>query len=184
MLMNNIQKILAGMGLILLTTAAHAQAAQYDHEIQDKKMTFSWKVEGDKLAVKLSAQTEGWVGIGFNPSRMMKDANFILGYVKDGKAEISDDFGDSDNNHSTDSKLGGSDDVTLVGGTEEGGKTTIEFTIPLQSVDKNDGAAINTTGDTVVLLAYGGGRDSFKSKHQYRSALKVNLSTGASGKAN
>jgi hypothetical protein len=29
-----------------------------------------------------------------------------------------------------------------------------------------------------VLLAYGAGRDSFKTKHQFKTALKVNLSTG------
>ncbi len=182
MLKKNIQKIFAGVGLILLGSLVNVQAAQYDHEVKDKKITFAWKVDGDRLAVKLSAQTEGWVGIGFNPSRMMKDANFILGYVKDGKPEITDDFGDTNNNHSPDDKLGGTQDVTLVGGSEEGGMTTIEFTMPLQSPDKNDGT-ITANGDTIVLLAYGGARDSFKSKHQYRTALKVNLSTGSSEKA-
>ena len=113
----------------------------------------------------------------------MKDANFILGFVKDGKPEITDDFGDTNNNHSPDTTLGGTDDVTLVGGSEEGGMTTVEFTMPLQSGDKYDGE-IDVEGDTIVLLAYGGARDSFKTKHQYRTTLKVNLSTGASQKAN
>lgn len=182
MLIKNLPSVIAGAGLILLGSLTNAQAVQYDHEVQDKKITFAWKVDGDKLAVKLTAQTEGWVGIGFNPKKMMQDANFILGYVKDGKASIVDEFGDSENNHSPDDKLGGSEDVTLVGGTEEGGKTTIEFTMPLQSADKYDNA-ITVDGDTTVLLAYGGARDSFKLKHQYRTALKVNLSTGASSKA-
>jgi len=179
MLTKNIQTVIAGIGFILLGSLASAQAAQYDHEVQDKKITFAWKVDGDKLAVKLSAQTTSWVGIAFNPTKMMKDGNFILGYVKDGKAEISDEFGDSESSHSPDSKLGGTEDVTLIGGTEEGGMTTIEFTIPLQSADKND-SAITVDGDTTVLLAYGGGRDSFKTKHQYRTAMKVNLASGAS----
>lgn len=182
-IMRNIKMILGGIGLMLLGIGTFSQAAQYDHEVQDKKISFAWKVDGDNLAVKMSAKTEGWVGIGFNPSKMMKDANFILGYVKGGKAEITDEFGNEDNNHSLDTKLGGTDDVTLVGGTEEGGTTTIEFIMPLKSSDKND-AEITVDGDTTVLLAYGGGRDSFKSKHQYRTALKVNLSTGASQKAN
>lgn len=182
MLRKNIQTVIAGIGLIMLGSLTNAQAAQYDHEVQDKKITFAWKVDGDKLAVKLSAQTSSWVGIGFNPSKMMKDANFVLGYVKDGKVEITDEFGDSDNNHSQDSKLGGTEDVTLVGGSEEGGMTTIEFIMPLQSADKND-TAITVDGDTTVLLAYGGGRDSFKAKHQYRTAVKVNLASGASQKA-
>ena len=182
MLKRNIQTVIAGIGLILLGSLTNVQAAQYDHEVQDKKITFAWKVDGDRLAIKLSAQTSSWVGIGFNPSKMMKDANFVLGYVKDGKVEITDEFGNEDNNHSPDSKLGGNEDVTLVGGSEEGGMTTIEFTMPLQSADKND-SAITVDGDTTVLLAYGVGRDSFKAKHQYRTAMKVNLASGASQKA-
>ncbi len=144
------------------------QAAEYDHEVKDKNISFAWKVEGDKLAVKLSAETEGWVGIGFNPVKEMQGANFILGYVKNGEAKIDDDFGVETNAHKSDTKLDGTSDVTLVGGTEEGGVTTIEFTIPLDSADKND-TKIDVNGDTIVLLAYGAGRDSFLAKHKYRT---------------
>ena len=49
---------LAGMGMMLLT-ANVVVAAQYDHEIKEQKMTFAWKVDGNTLAVKMSAQTEG-----------------------------------------------------------------------------------------------------------------------------
>ena len=51
--------------------------------------------------------------------------------------------------------------------------------MPLKSTDKYD-PVIDVKGDTIVLLAYGPSRDSFKTKHKYRTALKVNLSTGAS----
>lgn len=176
---SNLQKIIFGIGVTLFATVVNIQAAEYAHEVQDKKIAFAWNVEGDKLAVKLSAETEGWVGIGFNPVSGMKGANFILGYVKNGKVELDDDFGTDENSHKSDTKLDGTSDVTLVGGTEADGMTTIEFTIPLASADAND-TKIDVNGDTTVLLAYGVGRDSFLSKHKYRSALKVNLSTGAS----
>jgi hypothetical protein len=179
---NTARKTLAAIGLMLLGTVVNLQAAQYDHEIKDNKMSLAWKVDGTNLAVKMAAETEGWVGIGFNPSKDMKDADFILGYVKDGKAKISDEFGDKENSHALDKKLGGTDDAILVGGSEEGGVTTIEFTIPLKSVDKYD-TTIKVDGDTKVLLAYGAGRDSFISKHVYRAELYVNLATGTSRKA-
>ncbi len=174
-----IQKMIIGIGVSLFATVINVQAAEYAHEVKDKKMTFAWSVEGDKLAVKLSAETEGWVAIGFNPVTAMKGANFILGYVKNGIVELADHFGTDENAHKSDTNLEGTSDVTLVGGTESGGITTIEFTIPMASADKND-TKIDVNGDTTVLLAYGAGRDSFLSKHKYRSALKVNLSTGAS----
>lgn len=179
--MKNLQKMIVGISVILCATVTNIQAAEYDHEVKDKKITFAWKVEGDKLAVKLTAETDGWVGIGFNPVTEMKGANFILGYVKKGVAKLEDDFGYDANEHKPDTKLEGTSDVTLVGGTEADGMTTIEFTLPLDSADKND-TKIDVNGDTTVLLAYGAGRDSFKSKHKYRSALKLNLSTGASEK--
>jgi hypothetical protein len=170
-----------GVSFWLVNTVCITSAADYAHEVKDKKMSFAWSVDGDNLAVKLSAATEGWVGVGFNPSKKMKGANFVLGYVKKGKAKITDEYGNKNTTHKSDKKLGGTVDAVLVGGVEEGGVTTIEFTLPLNSVDTNDGV-LDVNGDTVVLLAYGAGRDSFKSKHKYRSSFKVNLGSGAAEK--
>lgn len=161
----------------LVVSMGQALAAEYDHSVEVENMAFSWKVDGENLAVKMEAKTEGWVGIGFNPSEKMKDANYVLGYVKKGKAEIVDEFGTTKTGHKNDTKVGGVENATLISGTEEGGMTTIEFTIPLDSGDEKDGK-LEVDGDTVVLLAYGAGRDSFKSKHKYRTSVTVNLGTG------
>jgi len=165
--------------VLLIGAATVAYGGEYEHEVKAKKISFAWTVAGDTLAVKLSAPTKGWVGIGFNPSKKMKDANFVLGYVKKGEAKIIDEFGTANTKHSSDKKLGGTPDATLVGGKEEAGVTVIEFTIPLNSADKYD-SPVDVNGETVVLLAYGSDRDSFKTKHKYRTVLKVNLSSGSS----
>ena len=163
--------------LCLFLTAGFVSAAEYTHQFEDKKMSVAWKVDGENLLVKMSAETEGWVGIGFNPTKMMKDANFVLGYVKKGKAKIIDEYGTSEKAHKNDEKLGGTTDVELISGTEEDGVTTIEFSMPLMSDDPND-QNLDVDGNTIVLLAYGGGRDSFKSRHKYRGTFNVNLGTG------
>lgn len=163
---------------LVLGTASVTVAADYAHTVEAKKISFSWNVDGDNLAGKISGKTEGWVGVGFNPSEKMKDANFVVGYVKKGKVVIADEFGTTKTGHKKDTKVGGADNVTVVGGSEEGGVTTIEFVIPLNSGDEKDGA-IDPAGDTVLLLAYGAGRDSFKSKHKFRTTMTVNLSSGA-----
>ena len=165
--------------LLAFCSATSLLAATYDHEVQAKDMTFAWKVDGDTLHAKMSAKTKGWVGVGFNPSKKMKDANFILGYVKDGKAEVADHFGTKATGHDEDSKKGGSDDLTLVAGTEENGLTTIEFTLPMSSGDKMAGT-LTADGDTILLLAYGPDRDSMKPRHKFKKTMTVNLSTGAS----
>jgi hypothetical protein len=76
--------ILLGLCVLSVTVVSGVFAADYSNEVKAKNMSFSWKIDGDKLAVKMSAKTKGWVGIGFNPSDKMKDADFILGYVKKG----------------------------------------------------------------------------------------------------
>ncbi len=149
----------------------------YDYEIKVQEMEFAWKVDGPELRIKLTAPTTGWLGIGFNPSKEMKDAKFVLGYVKDGNTIISDEFGTGEIKHERVEKLGGKSDITLVGGEEKGGTTTIEFTIPLASKD-TIGGRIDPTGETVVLLAYGLNHDTSKLKHKFRTSININLSTG------
>jgi len=163
--------------LCLCFLGSNANAMKYDHTLEDKKMSFCWKVDGEKIHIKLTAMTGGWVGIGFNPSKKMKDANFILGYVKKGKVKITDEFGTSATGHKTDSKFGGTNDVEVLGGTEDKGMTTIEFSIPLDSKDSKD-SGILVDADTIVLLGYGSGRKSFRAKHKYRATFSVNLGTG------
>ncbi len=163
--------------VVMFTFINICQATEYDHEANVDGIVFAWKVADDNLNVKLSAKTTGWVGIGFNPTNQMQGADYILGYVKKNKVSLRDDYGDSERNHKSDEKLGGTSNVTLVGGEEKGGMTTVEFSIPLNSGDKYD-SVIDPTGDTVVLLAYGAGRDSFRSKHKERKTIKVNLSSG------
>jgi hypothetical protein len=163
--------------IFLVGFAISGVAAEYDHETEFGGMSFAWKVAGENLNVKLTAPTTGWVGIGFNPKDAMEGANYVLGYVKDGKVELRDDYGDSKRNHNEDVKLGGTSDLTVVGGEEKGKNTTVEFSIPLNSGDKYD-SVLDPAGNTVVLLAYGGSRDSMRSKHKYRVNLNVNLSSG------
>jgi len=140
-------------------------------------MSFLWKIDGDRIHIKLVAKTTGWVGVGFNPSKIMKDANFILGYVKDGKPAITDHFGTGERMHQRDKKLGGESNFSNIFGKEENGKTEIGFTIPLKSGDSND-QEISVDKDTIILLAYGAGRDSFRAVHKFRTSITVNLASG------
>jgi hypothetical protein len=176
-MIKSVSSLFSAVSLSLLL-AADLGAAGYQHSLTVDTMTFDWSIEGDNLAIKLSAPTTGWVAIGFHPTDMMKDANIIIGFVKDGKVEISDDFGTQPTQHAPDIKRDGKDNVTVIGGTETGTTTTLEFSIPLQSGDPNDGI-IDPKADTVVMLAYGPDRDSTKLKHQFAKTITVNLGSGA-----
>ena len=171
-------RIQAVLIFFLFFLGSQALAAEYQHSVSVNKMDFSWSLAGDQLAVKISAPTEGWVAIGFNPTSKMKDANILIGSVKKGKVKISDEYGKTAVGHSSDKKLGGSSDVTVVGGSEENGKTTLEFTIPLNSGDTKADNVIDPAADTAVIMAYGAA-DSFRVGHgKDRVKFMVNLTTG------
>lgn len=162
-------------GLCLLSPTVFA--VDYTHTIRLKKMTFAWNIQGEKLYVKLTGDTTSWVGIGFNPSYKMKDANYILGYVKRGRVKVSDAFGVREKEHIRDTAMRGRNDVTEVSGSEKDGITTIEFAMPMNSTEATDGK-LDPNAFTEVLLAYGKNRDSFFERHSFRTSLRVNLSTG------
>ncbi len=166
------------LSALLLTLTTQAVANDYQHSITEGDMTFSWSIDGDTLAAKVSGPTTGWVSVGFNPTKKMKDANIIIGYVKKGKVKITDEYGTAATQHKSDKKVGGADNVTVVGGTEEGNVTTIEFTIPLKSGDEKD-TALDPAADTAVILAYGPDKDSFRLKHKKAYKVTVNLGSGA-----
>lgn len=165
--------------ILVFSLAPHimAENIQYTNKIDVKNMSFSWKIDGDQIHIKLAANTKGWVGVGFNPSKLMKDANFILGYVKNGKPAVTDHFGTGERIHQSDKKTGGKNNISNIFGTEKNGNTEIGFTIPLNSGDSKD-QEIKVDQDTKILLAYGAGRDSFRSVHKFRSKILVNLASG------
>jgi DOMON domain len=165
------------IALFLSAGLCFGQSGELDHKIEVEKIAFEWKVEKELIHVRLTAETTGWVGIGFNPSVEMKDANFVIGYVKKGKVKVTDHFGVTNRQHQKDEKVGGKNNITNIAGSEKNDITEISFTIPLNSGDSKDQALVPDK-DSTILLAYGLGRDSFRTKHKFKAVLNVNLKTG------
>ena len=153
-------------------------ASDYAHSVTEAGVQFLWTVAGNQLDVKLVAKTKGWIGIGFNPESGMKNANFLIGRVKNGEAEVQDHFGTLKTNHKADDKIGGTSHVSNVSGSETGDTTELAFSIPLDSGDANDGV-LDPDAQTTVLLAYGKS-DVMALKHKAFAILNVNLASGES----
>ena len=144
--------------------------------ILDTDWSFSWRFIGDEIEFTLKSPTTGWAAIGFDPSRMMKDAHYIIGYVSnDGAVFLRDDFGTGDTRHAPDTSIGGTEDVRMVSGTEKDGRTTLVFAIPQDSGDMYD--KVLKAGSTyTIILAYGAnGADNFTSMHRARKSVEVKL---------
>ncbi len=140
-------------------------------------VVFEWRIEedGTVLHVRLEAPTTGWVAVGFEPTVLMKDANLIIGYSENDSEYIRDDFGTNVTSHEADLSLGGTSDVTLLGGGQVGNRTNMEFSIPMASGDAYD--VVLTQGTThTIILAYGpSGGDDFTSAHQFAEAVSLEL---------
>ncbi|MCX7656026.1 MAG: DOMON domain-containing protein [Treponemataceae bacterium] len=141
---------------------------------QNSDFQLSWKIEGTSLVMTVSAATSGWVAVGFNPSSMMKDANIIMGAIlPNGTTVIEDHFGTSLTAHRKDSDLGGTNDVRLISGEEKNGKTTITFSIPLNSGDRYDRPLAGGSKVTVLLAL--ANQDNLTSKHNKRTKVELTL---------
>ncbi len=146
-----------------------------DYEVVlDENWSFSWRFVDQEIEFTLNTPTTGWAAIGFDPSRMMKDAHYIIGYVSNGSVFLRDDFGTGDTMHVADTSIGGTEDVRLISGTEQDGKTTLVFAIPMDSGD----ATIKSCRGFYLydILAYGAnGADNFTSSHRARKSVEVKL---------
>jgi hypothetical protein len=148
----------------------------YTYKITTGAMEFHWSITGQNIHAKVKGETAGWVAVGFNPSEGMKDGNFIMGLVKDGKVVLSNQFGISKYIHKNATTLGGRNHILNSSGFIKDNVTEISFDYPLTTGDKLD-RPININGDTVLLVAMS--RGVFLSQqHNFRSKLIVNLSKG------
>lgn len=169
------------IAIVSLFVCPGAMASEYDHKLDVENMDVLWKLDGDKIHMKLAAKTTGWVAIGFDPEKAMQGANIIIGAVKNGKVRIEDHYGDRKRNHKKDEKLGGKNHILNPKGTEVDGVTTISFTLPLDSGDQWD-KPIDTSKKYRIMLGIGGGRDSFRSGHIWRGVYDVDFTSGKSWK--
>ncbi len=178
--MNKVAALLLGCLLLVAASgcrkdkpAETGQVEQERRELTSSSFTLSWKVIDAELEVVVSAPTEGWLAVGFDPERRMQGANYIIGYVKDGNVVVRDDYGTDPLAHRPDIELGGSEDVKPIDGSEVDGRTEITFRVPLAAGDEFDKSL--EPGQTYkVLLAYGDG-DDFSQIHSKTAVVQMKL---------
>jgi hypothetical protein len=129
-------------------------AVEYAHQQSYNNYELYWSNDAEYIYVGMKAKTTGFVALGIQPGFAMQDADIIFGIVKDGQAEIYDMFSTGIwGPHPQDTALGGTSDITVFGGKEENGYTTIEFKRALASRDNYDNALVQ--GSNKIIWAYG-----------------------------
>ena len=164
--------------IMLALMLAQPILAQSDWQtVNAANITFEYRVTQDsqELEGRLTAQTTGWVAVGFNPTSVMRNANIIIGYVSGGTPQIRDDWGNSNTSHVSDLSLGGSSNVTLISGTEAAGSTIMQFSIPLNSTDQYDRALAIGQSYPIILARGANGADNYTGMHAGADVAQISL---------
>ncbi len=148
---------------------------EYPHQVLVGDVTIWWRNDATSLYLAMEASTTGWVAVGLDPTDRMQGANFILGLVVEGEAQIWDAYGTAPtgNTHPPDEELGGTNDVVAYAGVEEGGVTRFEVQIPLDSGDEFDRPL--EPGGTYPVIAAVGPSDVFDVRHSSRAGGSITL---------
>jgi hypothetical protein len=158
--------------LFILCSATAPLSAEKTAEFS-KDWSFSWVFKAETIEFTMRAPTTGWISLGFNPTRRMKDADYILAYVENGKIFISDEYRTGTTSHTSDLSLGGKESAKAISFVEEPRRTTITFSLPLNSGDQYD--TVFREGEKCkVLAAYGTSKD-FSARHRKREATEITL---------
>jgi len=135
--------------------------------------TIHWLSDEQYIYIGMTAKTNGWIAMAVQPGSRMKDADMVFGFVINGKVEVYDLYSTGNfGPHPPDAELGGTDDILVYGGKEEGGFTTIEFKRRLNTGDKYDISI--SKGVNKIIWAYGS-NDSLAVKHSTRGYGEINL---------
>lgn len=149
---------------------------EYDRMVSydNGKYELAWAADNEYIYIFMRAMTEGFVALGIQPGTMMREADIIIGFVKDGRVSIRDDYSaNAFGPHSADTDLtGGTDDIIEYFGVEKEEYTTLEFKRKLNTGDKYDHPVAG--GINKIIWAYGFS-DDFQIKHSSRGYGQIEL---------
>ena len=123
----NITRFIFILVVSLLLLEVESGHAPLDYEFTKSlhtKYNLHWNnpIDG-KMCMAVEVETLGWVGLGFSPNGDMVDSDIMMAWVIDGEVSITDRFAVSRSLPEEDSQQ----DIQLVNGYEEDGKTVIQF---------------------------------------------------------
>ena len=154
--------------------AAEPGAGAFQTESGNFKFKMSYDKKGNAWIFEVSARTEGWIALGFGQTKIMKDAEIIIGCVKDGKAELSHHFATGFVKHvplGTLDPAADTDAVTVISGGEKDKTTVIKFS--RKASLKGDYYKQFKSGAKMAFIYATGKTDDIKTKHSMRGSGEI-----------
>jgi hypothetical protein len=159
--------------IIINICFSFSQPIQESKSVKSGNFIFSWKIENENLICTLSCETKGWLAVGFNPKKVMKDANIITGCILDNKPVIVDEFGNDVYSHSPDTVLGGKNNIIKSSFSFDNNIAKMFFCIPLNSGDSKDVELVK--GEKITLIFATGNDMNTKKRHSKTSKTTITL---------
>lgn len=127
-------------------------------KIQAGTMHFeAWLVD-EAIEIQLEAATSGWLVVGFNSENNILHSDLLQFRIDAGSVYAEDQYVTGLGKHPTDISLGGTNNIAVISGEKQEGKTRIRFRIPFASGDHYD--FVHTLDkDFWLILAYSVDKD-------------------------
>lgn len=167
---------LSGAASALPVIDGHVEPSEYSHSKSiSGELEVHWSLTAEHIYFGLEADTAGWVSLGFEPTRAMKDADMIFCWVDDSGGSFVVDAYSTGNYgpHPPDTELGGSSDVTDYDGSQIEGVTVFEFRRLISTGDEYD-EAFPLEGDVNVIWGIGP-TDDFEQIHSKRGSTTLRM---------
>lgn len=150
------------------------EAYEYLGEMAYGDFEIHWRSDEQDVYIGMKAKTSGWISIAFQPGSRMRNADMVLGFVKNGETTVLDLFSTGDfGPHSPDDELGGTQNILEYGGSEDNEFTIVEFKRALNTGDSYDVEV--SFGENKIIWAYSSS-DDIMQKHTNRGYGEIVLS--------
>lgn len=150
------------------------EAYEYLGEMAYGDFEIHWRCDEQDVYIGMKAKTSGWISIAFQPGSRMRNADMVLGFVKNGETTVLDLFSTGDfGPHSPDDELGGTQNILEYGGSEDNEFTIVEFKRALNTGDSYDVEV--SFGENKIIWAYSSS-DDIMQKHTNRGYGEIVLS--------
>lgn len=166
------KKIISNLILLAIPVLVFCFSGPMD-TIRLGRMECYYEIQQDRLHFHLTAPTEGWLAVGFNDENNIVGADLLMFSIKGDSVQFEDQFVLAAGKHPEDKACGGESNIIVESAKEASGRTSVAFSIPLNSGDKLD--FIHRVGqDFWLILAYSVS-DDFDHHSIMRKHAKIRL---------
>lgn len=144
-----------------------------EKSIFKNKMDVEWSYAKERVHFKISAPSNGWLAIGFNPKPGLTGSYLIMARIKNGEAEVVEHYTLSPGNYKSLESLGEKNLVKNQKGKESKNFTEIEFSLPENSKTKYR-YDLNSGHEYNLIMAFSL-EDDFKHHSIMRTSAQIKL---------